>query len=449
MKEFEIAYVPVGVPTFDLKCANEAFVASKELLQEFDKEIKVPKEILLSVDAEKQFLEETQPDLLIFQNVTFANAAYIEEVLHCYKGPLLLWTLREPSGEGERLKLNALTGAYSAANMIQNFREEPILYVFGSPDEKAVKEEIAAAIAAAKVKWKLSQLTMASVGETPEGFGFGRASDIQLKKQFGVTLKTVETRELMSRAKKCEEETARKYLEKAQQSICGLSGIQEQNQIDFAKLWYAYEQYVKEQNIGALASRCWPDFFTEYGTPVCAVLSMLNDSDVAAACEADLYGALSMYIGMQFSGQPAFFGDPVSINEEENSITYWHCGTAACKLAKSRKDAQVGIHCNRKIGPTLDFGCKPCDNVTVFRIGCKRDGSFRFFIMKGKALEKEKQYTGTSVVVESRCPVKKLIKASVREGFEPHFCVIYSDCEKELTMLGNMLGIEICCYDEE
>ena len=36
-----------------------------------------------------------------------------------------------------------------------------------------------------------------------------------------------------------------------------------------------------------------------FGTPVCGVLAMLNDMGVAASCEADTYGALSMYIGMK------------------------------------------------------------------------------------------------------------------------------------------------------
>ena len=58
----------------------------------------------------------------------------------------------------------------------------------------------------------------------------------------------------------------------------------------------------------------------------------------------------------------------------EGTITYWHCGMAACSLARKDTGAQVGVHPNRKIGPTMDFGCAACEHVTVFRVGRKPDG---------------------------------------------------------------------------
>ena len=75
--------------------------------------------------------------------------------------------------------------------------------------------------------------------------------------------------------------------------------------MDFARLYKAYKDYCDSGNVKALASRCWPDFFTAFGTPVCAALAMLNDLGVAAACEADTYGALSMYMCMELTSRPA------------------------------------------------------------------------------------------------------------------------------------------------
>ena len=39
------------------------------------------------------------------------------------------------------------------------------------------------------------------------------------------------------------------------------------------------------------------------------MLAMLNDMGVAASCEADTYGALSMYMGMKLSERRYFSGD--------------------------------------------------------------------------------------------------------------------------------------------
>jgi L-fucose isomerase-like protein len=391
-------------------------------------------------------LEDLHPDVIILQNITFANAAYASEVLRRFDAPILLWTLREPVIDGGRLRLNSLTGAYSAANTIKAFRKDKLNYIFGGPAEQKVREKIRATIAAAEAKKKLRSLNIAAVGHTPQGFGFGRALDGELMQQFGANLISVEARELIDVAKGYSDEELESYLEKAGKSMVGLEQTPEKNRKDFARLYKAYQTFVDENHIGALASRCWPDFFTAFGTPVCVVLAMLNDMGVAAACEADTYGALSMYLAQLFTGKPCFFGDPVSMEEEENTITFWHCGTAACSLAREDTGAVVDVHCNRKIGPTLDFGCKPCKRVTIFRIGKDGSGAFRLFAASGEALDKPKQFNGTSVVVKTDGSAQQIVYESVEAGWEPHFVVAYGDIGQELTILADMLHMDVMSY---
>lgn len=446
MKKFQVAYLPIGVPTFHLESAQKEFDRSVGLLKSIEENVAVPKEMLLSLDLLREFMEGLEPDLIILQNVTFANAAYASQVLARFECPILLWTLREPVIDGGRLRLNSLTGAYSAANTIRAFREGPFTYVFGDPGEEAVAVKIKAAVRAARLKADMRNLKLAAVGHTPQGFGFGRALDADMLKTFGVQLESIEARELIDRAKSYSEEEVEEYLKDAQGRMSGLENTPEKNRMDFARLYKAYKEYVTENQIGALASRCWPDFFTAFGTPVCATLAMLNDLGVATSCEADTYGALSMYLGMQLTGLPVFFGDPVSMDEEENTITFWHCGTAACSLARPDTGARVDVHCNRKIGPTLDFGCRPAEKVTVFRIGRKPDGTFRFFLTEGEALDKPKQFNGTSVVVKTVNPSKGIVEQSVLDGWEPHFVVVYGNVIEELEILGNMFKIEVCRY---
>lgn len=442
-KKFQVAYIPIGVPTFHLESAQIEFDKSKELLGELSENVVCPNEMLLSIDLLTEFLDSINPDLIILQNITFANAAYASEVLKRFECPLLLWTLREPVIDGGRLRLNSLTGAYSAANAIKTFREGEFEYIFGGPTEEEVKQKIGAVIKAAEVKADMRKMKLLAVGHTPQGFGFGRALDVEMLENFGVTLESIEARELIDIAKEFKDDEVEDLLSEAKENMVGIDNIPKENVYDFARLYKAYKQYVEKNNIKALASRCWPDFFTAYGTPVCAVLAMLNDMGVAASCEADTYGALSMYVGMELTSNPVFFGDPVSLDENENSITMWHCGTAACSLARNDEGAKVGVHCNRKIGPTLDFGCKPCDEVTVFRIGKDEKGNFRFFISLGEALDKPKQFNGTSVVVKMNGNAKEIVNKTIKLGFEPHFVVCYGNVVDELIALANMLKFEV------
>jgi len=296
------------------------------------------------------------------------------------------------------------------------------------------------------MKKALKSLNVAAIGHTPPGFGFGRDLDADLSREFGATLHSIQARELMLKARSYDSGDFKAELDESDERMVGLKKLPEKNVEDFARLYKAYKEYLESNSIKAFASRCWPDYFVDYGTPVCGVLGMLNDNGIAASCEADLYGAISMHIGMELSGQPVFFGDPVSMNETENTVTFWHCGTAACSLARPDKGAEMGVHSNRKIGPTMEFGCKAADKVTIFRAGKNHDGSIRFFIATEEALDKPKQFSGTSVVVKTDNDTSALVSNSVKDGWEPHFIVIYNDVTSELEMLAGMLGMEVCKY---
>ena len=296
---FKCVYLPIGVGTFHLETAQAEFKKSVTMLKSVDGNIKVPSEMLLSVDKLVAFIDTADADLAIVQNITFANAAYISEILRRLTCPVVLWTLREPQADGTRLRLNSLTGAFSAANTLKAF-DRPFEYILGAPDEEKTKNLIASAVCAAKVKKAMRSLNLLQVGHTPQGFGFGRALDSEMLKTFGVNTVSIEARELIDKAKSFTDDDIASYLDDAKKRICGLNEIDGKNVADFARLYKAYDEYVRENNIGALASRCWPDFFTSFGTPVCAVLGILNDLGVASACEADSYGALSMFINPEW-----------------------------------------------------------------------------------------------------------------------------------------------------
>ncbi|MCR4660860.1 MAG: fucose isomerase [Clostridia bacterium] len=444
---FKVAYIPIGVPTFHLESAKIEFDKSIELIKKITNNVDFdyPEEMLLSIDKLNNYIANKQYDLIIVQNITFANGAYMNEILKKIDCPVVLWTLREPVIDGTRLRLNSLTGAYSAANVLHTFKRK-FIYVFGSPDEQLTKDTIESAYKAAKLKKALKELNILQIGHTPQGFGFGRALDKDISTVFGSNLISIESRELIDMAKSYTDEEIDEYLKDANTRIKGLENIKEENVKDFARLYKAYKEYVDKNKIGALSSRCWPDFFTSFGTPVCSVLGILNDLNVPSACEADTYGALTMFCSQFLTNKPAFFGDPVSMDEKENTITLWHCGMAACSLARKDTGAQAGVHCNRKIGPTLEFGCAPEEKVTICRIGIDEDNKFRVFIATGKAIDKPKQFYGTSIVIQTDNDARKIVESTVVNGWEPHYAVAMGDISKELENLCTYLKIECCKY---
>jgi len=446
VKLMKIIYLPIGVPTFHMPSAQAMFEKSKALLESFGEALIAPNEMLLSIALLETFIQNQDVDLVIVQNVTFANSAYMTTILKHFKSPVLHWTLPEPVIDGGRLRLNSLTGAFSAGYAFNHMRDDHMFTLIGSPDEDHVTTYLKRLISAVQVKQKMTKMNLLVIGHTPEGFGFGRALDLDIAQAFGVNLKTIEAREFMQIARNLSDNDVQKEKEVAEKKMVGLNQIDQKNQKDFVKLFKAYQDYIDQHQIHAIASRCWPDFFTEYQTPVCGVLGLLNDRKIVAACEADAYGALSMYVGQELSQQPTYLGDPVSINKEENTITFWHCGTAACSLARLDTGATTGVHPNRKIGPTMEFGLKAQKEATLFRIGRRKDGTFRFFVASAEILDKPQQFLGTSVVVKVEEKVEPMIEELIQDGWEPHFVVIYGNVKEELVILGDLLQIDTYIY---
>ncbi|MDR9829054.1 fucose isomerase, partial [Vibrio sp. FNV 38] len=52
------------------------------------------------------------------------------------------------------------------------------------------------------------------------------------------------------------------------------------------------------------ANKCWPAFQTQFGFVPCYVNSRLAANGIPVACEVDIYGALSEYIGTCVSEKP-------------------------------------------------------------------------------------------------------------------------------------------------
>jgi L-fucose isomerase-like protein len=298
-------------------------------------------------------------------------------------------------------------------------------------------------MAALEIKKKLQQLVIGVVGSQPAGFDFGDLDDIMLAEKFGIRTVRTETADLIKTAQSYPAEALTASLTELKEQTKGWESLSAENMDKHARLRTAYREFVVKNGIKALASRCWPDFFTEYGVPVCASLSFLNDCGVAASCETDMGGAISMFIGSELSAGATYFGDPVAIDESCGGIVFWHCGAGAASLA--REKAALGVHPNRKIGPTMEFGLKK-GTVTVLRLGKSRRG-LRMMAMKGEALDEPQKFFGTSLTFKPATgTAQEKVTALAGSGWEPHYAVAYGDIINELQLMCDFLDIPFTIY---
>ncbi|MCR4818547.1 MAG: hypothetical protein K5841_06280, partial [Fretibacterium sp.] len=118
------------------------------------------------------------------------------------------------------------------------------------------------------------------------------------------------------------------------------------------------EEHKGARKYVAFADKCWPAFPKEFGFEPCYVNSRLAARGIPVACEVDIYGALSEYIGACVSG------DAVTLLDINNSVPaeMWETSIRG-KFDYTLTDTFMGFHC----GNTPS--CKMCaDRAVKFQL---------------------------------------------------------------------------------
>lgn len=441
----KVVFLPLARVTFSMPDAESNYIKSCSMLDDIMGDVIKPSALLTSPDMLSKFLDGVDnPDLIIYQCSTFIGGDFVTEITRRFNCPIVIWTVKEPSINGGRLKLNSLTGAFSAGNSLHT-QGIDFQYIYGNPGDETVTIKFKKIYNTLKLINKLQGMVIGMVGSQPPGFGFGALTEAQLAGKFGIRVVQTEAAEIMKEATFYIPEEYSVFLDELKSRSGGWDKMTDENLDKYARLRKAYQNFLTTTGVTTIASKCWPDFFTGFGAPVCSILSMLNDNGIPTACEADMGGVISMFMGAELTGSPTYLGDPVAIDESCDGIVYWHCGAGATCLARKKEGAQIGVHPNRQIGPTMEFGLKEGE-VTVLRLGYDAKG-FRMFAMKGTALDEPQKFFGTSVTVRpgNGNSVEKVAQF-VQDGWEPHFVVAYGDIMDELRLMSKYLDIRFNEY---
>lgn len=439
-----ILYLPVVRRKFDANAADQVMADTLQQLKEVS--LISPTTALGTPEELAQYLSEISGETfagIIFQNLTFTDAEFIKLVHEYYPLlPILLLAPREPS-VGGWLRLNSLTGIMSSGNYL-NSQKHQYEHIYGNVTEKNVELKINDFIKAASTKQDVANLNIGVVGTFPPGFFFSDSNAKQLKQTFGTNLVHYQIDQAFELADHLSEPEFHDELEYAKANFNNLD-LNAPETYKFVRFAALMKQYSEQDNLGALASRCWPDFFDTYHSAPGAVWSQLSDQKLPTAMECDIHGALSMYILQQMTTTQAatFLGDFSNMDPEDNTVTTWH-DYGAYSLANPRYGVEASVHPNRKVPVSPQAVLKPGE-VTMLRVHYDIDG-YQLIIANGKVLDTKAQFNGFSGKVQMKAPVENLIDDFVENGYESHFALVYGNYASELSSLAKMLGIKSVTY---
>ncbi len=455
-----IGVLPLGRPTFDVPYAEEKLAAMLAALEATGHEVGGPRALLMDAEANAAALEAlraAEPDLVLALQVTFTDAAFIAEVAAAVAAPLAIWAPREPRAGG-RLRLNAFCGLNLASHAL-GLRGRRFSYLYADPETAGSglrdllsgasrirpRDAKPAGVAPAPLPEDLRSLRIARIGAHPGGFDTCAYDPAALRDLLGAEVDELELDALFARARALPD-GALAEARNAASRLAGLDAL-DRGEVDRSlRLAGALRALREEHGYDAMAIRCWPEAFTEYGGAVCGPVSILGEGRAPCACEADVYGAVTQAVMQRLADAPVFLVDLVDLDADDDTGVVWHCGQAPASMADPETAMRATVHTNRKMALLYEFPLKP-GRVTFFRISQAR-GAPKIVIATGEMLRRPMAFTGTSGVVRFDRPASDVLGDVMDAGLEHHMALAYGDHAERLRGLAAALDLGVIMLGE-
>ncbi len=227
--------------------------------------------------------------------------------------------------------------------------------------------------------------------------------------------------------------------------------------LDWAKDNLGASKYV------AFANKCWPSFEAKFGFVPCYVNSRLTARGIPVACEVDIYGALSEYIGTCVTEEP------VTLLDINNTVPYdmynaeiggktaygssevfmgFHCGnTPICRLTKGEMKYQLIMNRGMEGGaePDITRGTLEGDiipgAITFYRLQGNKDSVLTSYIAQGEVLPVATQSFGGIGVFGIPEMNRFYRHVLIADGYPHHGAVAFGRAGKALHSVMTLLGV--------
>lgn len=235
--------------------------------------------------------------------------------------------------------------------------------------------------------------------------------------------------------------------------------------LDWAEEHKGTRQYV------AFANKCWPAFQTEFKFVPCYVNSRLAAMGIPVACEVDVYGALSEYIGICISEKPTTLLDinntvPKSIYDKSlkaicdkriyETFMGFHCGNTSCSLLKNhhmgyqlimKRDLEPDLPEPDITRGTVEGNIKPGE-ITFYRLQSTADTKLKAYIAQGDILDADCESFG-SIGIFAIDEMERFYRhVLIQKHFPHHGAVAFGHYGKSLFEVFKYLGISDISYNQ-
>lgn len=398
-------------------------------------------------------LENLRPDFLLVQNTQFASGRIIP-VLAELGAPLGLWALPEPAKAGP-LQHNSFCGINMNVSILGDYLGDvPCKWFYGETSSPMFRDRLAVTVRALGAIKSLRGTKIAVIGGMADGFYDLAYDDRAIRTRFGVQVDTrLEFSDLKERALAYAREEVQPIVDEIRRGACQVHPLAAANLELTARVSRAMLDFAREGGFSGIALSCWPKFRQELGMVACAAVGYLNGVGMPVACEADVYGLLSMQLLGHLAGRPALLMDLIDFDFADQSALFWHCGVG-CTCLASCGEVRLGVHSNPE--PTPDRGRVPMPTVadmvyapgkaTVARI---TDHGSRLFLLDGEFMGPNKPspdgsrgWMGGLRLNQRPIDLKNLMNTVLVQRLQHHYAVVPGDVTDAMLEVSAWLDMQ-------
>lgn len=455
-----IGVAAIARPTFDVAFAEETAAAAISALGSIG-EVVGQRDVAYDDDAvagAAAALAGEDLDALVVVQASFTDSTLVTGAVAGSDAPLLLWAFPEDR-TGGRLRLNSLCGINLAGYVLRR-AGRPYRYLYAGP---TARDPLAAALAAPPaspgpdpagqphpagaptgrraedIAAALAGARIGLVGEHPTGFEPCAYEAAALAGLTGVEVDETPLERLFAAAAEASDAEVAAVRASVDAALTGTEDVDQDALAASLRLHLGLRRLVGAGGWAGVATRCWPECFTEFGGAACAPQAMLTDDGVPGGCEADAYGTLTSLLLRELAHEPPFVADLVDIDVATDTATLWHCGVAPLHMADPAIPPRPTVHSNR-VKPLLhEFPLKP-GRVTVARLS-QAAGSHSLVIGGGEMLRAPLAYSGTAGVMRFDRPAAEVLTTVMGAGLEHHYGIVYGDYRDELQAVAGLWNL--------
>jgi L-fucose isomerase-like protein len=182
------------------------------------------------------------------------------------------------------------------------------------------------------------------------------------------------------------------------------------------------------------------------------VLGRLNDEGIIAACEGDVFGAVSMLMLTEIAGQPATLMDMTNFDQKDETVLMWHCGPAPSCYAK--EGYKLAVNYNGKAHTEGSLNCTGVTRDMVFRPGKATIGRIagecdQMFIAGGSFINYDKPsyygsrgWLGDLSFATEKINALDFANTVLASGFSHHYPLVWGSYEPVLMEISAWLCMQ-------